>query len=414
MKQFFTILFLICTYLLYAVTINIPADQPTIQAGITAATNTDTVLVQPGTYFENINYNGKNITVASLFLTTQDSTYISSTIIDGNNNGTVVTFENGENSSATLCGFTITNGHASDGGGIRCSSSSSPTLKNVRISDNYAFENGGGISCFQNSNPSLENVTISNNTSIQRGGGIHCGSYSSPSLENVSISGNSVAWWGGGISCSGVSNPSLENVTISDNIANITGGGIYCRQSNPIITNSILWNDFQQEIYYEFGMVVVTYSDIEGGWTGEGNIDSDPLFEDPFNGNYHLTENSPCIDAGDPTSPLDPDGTISDMGAFYFDQLNAIDDNEIPISEFNLSNHPNPFNPVTNIQFDIKENETGVITIFNIKGQLIESHRFESGKHNYLWDASEQSSGIYLYKLQTQSITETRKMILLK
>ena len=77
-------------------------------------------------------------------------------------------------------------------------------------------------------------------------------------------------------------------------------------------------------------------------------------------------------------------------------------------------NYPNPFNPTTTISFDIKENETGILTLFNIKGQLIESHHFESDKYNYLWDASEQASGIYFYKLETQSYSETKKMILLK
>ncbi|MBL7148487.1 MAG: T9SS type A sorting domain-containing protein [Candidatus Cloacimonetes bacterium] len=77
-------------------------------------------------------------------------------------------------------------------------------------------------------------------------------------------------------------------------------------------------------------------------------------------------------------------------------------------------NFPNPFNPITNIQFDIKENETGVLSIYNIKGQMIESQQFVAGQHVFQWDASEQSSGVYLYKLQTESFTEIRKMILLK
>ena len=86
----------------------------------------------------------------------------------------------------------------------------------------------------------------------------------------------------------------------------------------------------------------------------------------------------------------------------------------IPSKTQLYENYPNPFNPITSMRFDIKGHETGILSIFNLKGQLIESNFFESGQHNYMWDASEQSSGIYFYKLQTQSITETRKMILLK
>ena len=60
----------------------------------------------------------------------------------------------------------------------------------------------------------------------------------------------------------------------------------------------------------------------------EGNIDNDPLFVNPLAGDYHLNENSPCIDAGDPDFPLDPDNTICDMGAYYYhqDQYIVIDE----------------------------------------------------------------------------------------
>ena len=77
-------------------------------------------------------------------------------------------------------------------------------------------------------------------------------------------------------------------------------------------------------------------------------------------------------------------------------------------------NHPNPFNPVTNIQFDIKESEKGVLSIFNMKGQIVVTQSFNSGRHKYLWNAQSCSSGVYFYKLQTETIIETRKMLLLK
>ena len=64
----------------------------------------------------------------------------------------------------------------------------------------------------------------------------------------------------------------------------------------------------------------ITFSCIQNGWPGEGNITADPLFVDPAKGDYRLSEQSPCIDAGDPKSPLDPDGTRADMGAFYYHQ----------------------------------------------------------------------------------------------
>jgi hypothetical protein len=128
----------------FAHTIHVPADQPSIQAGINAAGNGDTVLVSPGTYVENINFNGKIIKVRS-------SNGSKKTIINGNHAGPVVTFASGETSKSLLSGFTLTNGLASpasgdSGGGIYCKNSS-PTIQNNTINANTAAI-GGGIEVF--------------------------------------------------------------------------------------------------------------------------------------------------------------------------------------------------------------------------------------------------------------------------
>ena len=138
--------------------LNVPADYTTIQSAIDSSSDGDTVLVQPGTYVENINFNGKNIVLESLFLTTGDTSYISQTIIDANEKGSAVVFENNEDSSATLIGFSIMNGLAEKGGGIFLSESNA-TIKNMKILSNKAFDSGGGISVFRRL-PNLQNILV--------------------------------------------------------------------------------------------------------------------------------------------------------------------------------------------------------------------------------------------------------------
>jgi hypothetical protein len=87
---------------------------------------------------------------------------------------------------------------------------------------------------------------------------------------------------------------------------------------------------------------------------------------------------------------------------------------ELPNMTILKQNYPNPFNPATTIAFSIKENETGKLSIFNAKGQLIESKEFQAGEHSYHWNAEKFSSGIYFYKLQIQSVNQIKKMMMMK
>jgi flagellar hook capping protein FlgD/polymorphic membrane protein len=259
---FISLFLLLSTLSLSATIINVPADQPTIQAGIDAAVDTDTVLVAEGTYFENIDFIGKAITVASNFLIDADTLHIANTIINGSqptnpDYGSCARFMSGEDTTSVIIGFTLTEGtgypteswNIKIGGGIYCIGSSPKIISNI-ITGNSATR-GGGIYC-NNSNPSLNNVTITDNSATGSempggyGGGITCVG-SSPSLQNVTITENS-AYNGGGIWC-GSSSPSLLNVTITGNFAGNHGGGIYYHNSSPSLVNVIISGNSATEYF---------------------------------------------------------------------------------------------------------------------------------------------------------------------
>ncbi len=115
--------------------LNVPADFETIQAGIDASEDADTVLVRQGTYVENIDFDGHNIVVGSRFIITGEVWRVERTIIDGNENGSVVQIASGENREAVLSGLTIQNGGGDLGGGLFIRNSS-PTLTQLVIQNN--------------------------------------------------------------------------------------------------------------------------------------------------------------------------------------------------------------------------------------------------------------------------------------
>jgi parallel beta-helix repeat protein len=212
-----------------AAVIRVPADQPTIQAGIAAAAHGDTVQVAPGTYVENLNFLGKAIRVTS-----EQGPQV--TIVDGNQAGSVVAFVSGEGPQSVLNGFTVRNGRAAGspglrGGGIRIENSS-PTITGNIVTENTAGDGGGGISSSFGS-PVIQGNTITNNGQITGwsggvgGGAISIVGSSSAQILNNVISGNAWSASGGGITLFAASLPTVSNNLISGNTAFSQGGGIW-------------------------------------------------------------------------------------------------------------------------------------------------------------------------------------------
>jgi hypothetical protein len=219
-----------------------------------------------------------------------------------------------ETSSPTLTNVTISNNSANigSGGGIYNNLSSSPTLINVTIANNSA-NYGGGMNN-SDSSPTMTNVTIDSNYAYSFGGGMY-NSNSSPTLINIKIA-NNYAWGGGGGMNNNNSSPTLTNVTISNNGTYYEGGGMSNGgSSTPQLTNCIVWGNQTPQI--AGAPAIISYSDIQGGYEGTGNIDADPLFIDATAGNFRLQQYSPAIDAGD-NSAVPPDVTVDMDGNLRF------------------------------------------------------------------------------------------------
>ena len=283
----------------------VPEEFSSIQSAIDNSTHGDTILVSLGIYYENINFNGKNVSLIG-----EDR---STTIIDGDENGPVISFINSENNDALLKSFTIRNGSGQTmGAGIRVYQAS-PTLDDLIVENNSGSNHGGGIA-LEYGSAIVKNSIIRNNSTIT-GGGIYCNG--NPTLDHLEITGNYASGDGGGITLSNCS-PAMTHITVADNTAPI-GSGIQLAWdgTDASITNSIVRGGIDT---YGDPSLSATYSNIENNWNGNGVFDADPLFFDPSDGNYSLQSDSPCIDAADPNSSLDPDGTRADMGAYFYDQ----------------------------------------------------------------------------------------------
>ena len=361
------------------------AEFDNIQAAIDDSNDSDTILVADGIYTgvgnRDIDFLGKAIMVRS-------ENGSENCVIDCNGTRTEphrgFYFHSGEDADSILSGLTITNGYAENGGGIDCYNSS-PTISECVLTHNEAGYYGGGIHCYYNtlSKPSImrciiaENkaviggglafcngiiseCVISKNQAIEGGGLTGCGG----KIRDCVINGNMAHAWAGGFQhCDG----QIVNCIVSGNIGGgffacngeiwnctVVGNtydGFFACWQGPI-TNCIIRDNYRSEVAHP--QISVSYSNIKGGWPGEGNIDADPCFVMPgywdangtpedanddfwVDGDYHLQSaagrwdpnnqswvqdavTSPCIDAGDPMSPIGyepfPNGGIINMGAY--------------------------------------------------------------------------------------------------
>jgi len=417
-----------------------------IARALQQAEDGDTILIHQGEYFESINFYGKQIVIGSLFLTTGDSTYIAETIIKGFGPGSLVIFENGEDSTSVLIGFTLSEGSSTHGGAIYISDSS-PYIEDIFVSSNTA-DYGGGI-YLNNGTPHIYNIFFDEN-SANYGGAIFF-EESSFSLDKITIN-NNLAYYGagvylhnstidiqnslivknesfseGGAVYSSNSNFSTHLVTIADNVSFNGGGALYAfDNSNIEINSSIIWNnspqDFMCSAWEAPSLISIMYSDVSYGENGiitnnngdvmwdSSSFDIYPLFCNADSGDYQLAENSPCLYLGEENYYIG----AYDVGC---DIILSNQEDLLPEELSLLNSYPNPFNPNITIPFTLPVAQNVEVLIIDILGKVVaelSNKTWSAGKQSIIWQADQFSSGIYFIHFTAGDFKKIQRIILLK
>ncbi|MBT5759742.1 MAG: T9SS type A sorting domain-containing protein [Candidatus Marinimicrobia bacterium] len=448
----------------------------TIERAISAAMNGDTIRLNPGPYYESLDFSNKEIVLESRAFELNNSDLILNTYFTpGSMGGSCLVLNGSSNDNAIIRGIAFRDGATPNGGGLHISNCS-PTISDIIVENNTA-EVGGGI-YLSESDAILMNITIREN-GANTGAGIYVVG-GSPIISNASIYEN-IAYWGSGV-YSENSDLTIINSIIKENVAFIEGGGLYQLGGNGTIQwtlfeynhgydfggaivvnqatlgldqttftenisgegsvmtlyssaievkNSIFWNNDGRSFYSSessgMSSMEISYSDLDGGEdifsefstilfsAGDGIHNEDPAFCDPESYDYSLSDYSNC------RLYSDSGGLI---GAINLPcNIMVLVDNEIyPVKISLFQNFPNPFNPITTIQYVLQSDDWYSLRVFNMKGQLVNTLKNElgsSGNHSVLWDARDSQgsvvpSGIYIYQLVTDNIIINQKMILLK
>jgi parallel beta-helix repeat protein len=369
-----------------------------IQAAVDNASSGGTIYVHAGEWFEGFRYNGKTLKIIGI-----DGP--ENTIMNAGAWGYIAQIDNYEGPGTEFSGFTVTNqyGFVND--------------VQVGVGSHAIIQN-----CIFKNKPSstlspAQNIAVGSSTS----GDILITRnlfYNNDTHDCIKIFGG------------------LNNVTIVNNTFDNNKRAVVSYAAGTIFKNNIVTNSYEDGVVGTYAEL--DYNDVWGNATdysggaaaGANDIAADPRYVSSAEENYGLLVHSPCLDAGDPDSVYnDPDGTRNDMGAYW--GANTLpkpplvplkETGSIPDKFTLFQNNPNPFNPVTEISFNLPEAAYVKLEIFNMLGQKINTiidGYIDAGYQSALWngktsEGSTVASGIYFYRLSTDKYVESRKMILLK
>jgi len=251
----------------------------------------DIIEVAPGTYADHIDYDGKNVAIQAADSSNKPILEAGDSVLP------IVRFANGETNAAVLDGFILQNTTS----GALVANGASPVITRCEFRDNSHTVDGGAVRVLNNSRPVLTYNRFENNSSPNDGGALYIYNQSFPTLHHNLFANNSAGGSGGAIAAetqtAGLLNFSAN--TYYANSAGADGGAVYTNLSAVVIETSILWQNTAggqgAQVHWVGAPMIVSTCLIDGGWAGSGNhnVDLDPLFCDPANGEFNLQPASP-------------------------------------------------------------------------------------------------------------------------
>ena len=275
----------------------VPTQYETIQDGIDAAADSgDVLLVLPGEYRENIDFDGKAVVVLGF----GDPAL---TVIDGGGEGPCVSFTSNEGLGSILAMFTLTGGDNELGGAVHVEGvMTMPVIAMNIIVENSAEEGGGGVSATGLCAPVLYRNLFLRNSTDGNGGAIYVAGAAAIMLNNTFVGNESGASGGALYTAISAGTQFINNIVVHNSTNGGRSGAVCAFMSQVAARYNDVWEN-------EGG-------NYQGVQEGDGAISMDPLFIDEDNDNFYLSEDSPCIDAGDPDYFNDFDGSRADIGCY--------------------------------------------------------------------------------------------------
>jgi predicted outer membrane repeat protein len=282
----------------------------------------------------------------------------------------------------------------------------STRLDGVIVENGYASIDGGGIYIIHAS-PTVVNTIFRNNYAIRWGGAVYTYNSSGTVFANTLFLANKANDTGGAVFST--SALTFSHCTFANNFAGIKGGAVYTNTSTSTITNCIAWGNSAKNADPQFYSVNCTYSCVQGGYTGTGNIYSDPLFLDMANGDFRLNAASPCINAGlNSATPawLTTDfygndrvvGTSVDMGIAE-SALATSTKPVIPSNTKTVSVYPNPVKSNQPVVIKLSNSATNAkVRLFDAKGNLKVEEAIV-GTDRYTFDKTNFAPGVYIMEI---------------